>query len=200
MSSSRIVLHTTGLNYSSNIYHLQIPLGGSKNFIVHQFVCEDPSRTLVKEMFVSCANVTIAHDYLQCVEFFTLLECLVKKNPIQHDNQFFKEVKKTENGRTMTSLQCLFDPKKYIGPAEARVMTQIYNESKIGLSFRSLLIGNETHCIKLEMQRDEMWSKIFKPNGMDEVIETVKKNGVLASDLKLISKAPQNNHDDANNL
>lgn len=167
---------------------VEIPLGGQNDFVLYQTLLHEREKSYVKDVYLKYESQLVTENYPQTVEFFTLLDALVKKTPVHKENKFFIQVQKTEKNKTITSLQCLIDKHRYIEPSEAKTMLQLYNESKIGLSFRLVLIGKKVFNTTVELDVVQGASKIPASGNIEDVVKTILEgNGMVYDNTPYIS-------------
>ncbi len=143
-------------NLEANISVQEIKLGGKDDFVLYQFIMDFKNKPYIKDVFVKFKGNLIAKNYRAVLEFFSMLDSFIKKGLVKGDeNKFFKCVEKKEDNTVRKSLQCVFDKKIYIGMAEAKTMLQFYNESKIGYSFRTVLISDKIFSLTTQLEIDK---------------------------------------------
>ena len=153
-------------NLEANISVQEIKLGGKDDFVLYQFIMDFKNKPYIKDVFVKFKGNLIAKNYRAVLEFFSMLDSFIKKGLIKGDeNKFFKCVEKKEDNTVRKSLQCVFDKKIYIGMAEAKTMLQFYNESKIGYSFRTVLISDKIFSLATQLEIDK--KDIYLPSEND---------------------------------
>jgi hypothetical protein len=118
-------------------------LGPNKDFGLFYTIMNSPRREYVKDVFLKFNGAVIAKDYLQTIEFFSFLEMFTKKGLISgHKNDYFIAREQTKKGKTYLSLECKFTDKKYfIDLPDTKAMLNIYNQTRIGRSFTTVLIS-----------------------------------------------------------
>ncbi|WP_457746653.1 hypothetical protein [Sulfurimonas sp.] len=155
-------------NLEADISVQEIALGGTDDFMLYQFIMDSKSKSYIKDIFVKFKGKLIAKNYRDTLELFSMLDSFIKKGLVKGaENKFFKCVEKKEENQVRKSLQCVFNKKRYISMAEAKTMVQFYNESKIGYSFRTVLISD----------------KVFS---LTTTLEVEKKNVTLPSENDLL--------------
>ena len=143
-------------NLEANISVQEIKLGGKDNFVLYQFIMDSDNKSYIKDVFVKFKGNLVAKNYREAVEFFSILDSFIKKGLVKGDeNKFFKCVEKKEDKQIKKSLQCIFNKTTYIGMAEAKTMIQFYNESKIGYSFRTVLISDKIFSLTTQLKIDQ---------------------------------------------
>lgn len=146
-------------NLKANISVQEIGLGGDDDFVLYQFIMDSNGKSYIKDVFVKYKGKLIVKNYRETVEFFSMLDSFIKKGLVRGDkNKFLKCVEKTEDNQTRKSLQCVFDKKRYLSMANAKTMMQFYNESKIGYSFRTVLISDKIFSLTttLEVEKNNV--------------------------------------------
>ena len=156
---------------TENVSIVKISLGQESDFALYQLIVEYARKSYVKDVFVKYKDETIAMDYPATLEFFSILDSLVKKGLTSGDeNVYFEYKQKSEKNNTIIrSLRFKHDPTLYISPATAKTMCQFYNESKVGLSFRAVL-KSET-VLSFEAELETISAKAYFPS--DKSLETV---------------------------
>lgn len=154
-----------------NISVVPIPLGKESDFTLMQLIFDYKGKSYVKDVFVKYKEEAVALNYPETLEFFSILDSLVKKGLTANDeNYFFSYSQKNEKHNTVTrSLRFKHDPKVYISPATAKTMCQFYNESKIGLSFRTVLKNRTVFSFETELEITS--EKAYFPT--DESLENI---------------------------
>ena len=81
---------------TQNVSIKKIGLGKESSFTLFQLIVEYSGRLYVKDVFVQYEGETIAANYPESVEFFSILDSLVKKGLAPGDeNAFFKYAQKS---------------------------------------------------------------------------------------------------------
>jgi hypothetical protein len=156
----------TNIELKANISVQKIGLGGYDDFILYQFIMDTNGKSYVKDVFVKYRGNLVVKNYGEAVEFFSIIDSFVKKGLVKGDeNKFFKCVEKKEDNHIRKSLQCTFDNKKYISVSEAKTMIQFYNESKIGYSFRTVLISDKVFSLTTTLEVEQ--KKVNLPSEND---------------------------------
>ena len=166
---------------TQNVSIKKIGLGKESDFALFQLIVDYSNKSYVKDVFVQYKDETIAANYRESVEFFSILDSLVKKGLAPGDeNGFFKYAQKsTKSNQLFRSLQLKHDLKVYISPATAKTMCQFYNESKIGLSFRTVLMSETVFSIETTLSTTRQDAKFPSDEDLEDVIEEVMKdNGI----------------------
>lgn len=115
-------------------------LGEENDFSLHHILLKDEKYIEIKTMFILYNNTMVTKNYTSTLEFFSILEALIKKNLMTGDeNRFFSFRQQKIERDTIRSLQFKYDKQVYISTFQAMSMCQIFYESKTGLSTKSAL-------------------------------------------------------------
>jgi len=168
----------------------EFKLGKESCFTLYQFIVHYNGKDFVKDVFVKYKNEVIAVNYPETLEFFSILDSLVKKGLGEGDeNYFFSYRKRTEKNNTIKSLQLKKDTNVYISSATAKTMCQFYNESKIGLSFKNILKSKKVFSIDTNLSSSATESYFPNDASLDKLINSIlDDNGVEYDNSSYYSK------------
>ncbi|WP_373033595.1 hypothetical protein [Sulfurovum sp.] len=132
-------MHNEGATYGE-VYLKTYSLGAENYFNLHQIFMIKENYTEIKTMFIMHNNCLVTQNYMETLEFFSMLEALIKKNLITGDENRYLSYRQQKNDRDIIkSLQLKCDKSIYISAFQAMSMCQIFYESKAGLSTRVAL-------------------------------------------------------------
>lgn len=166
-------------------------LGRESDFSLYQFLVTYSDKDYVKDVFVKYKDEVVAKNYPETLEFFSILDSLVKKGLNEGDkNPFFTYKQKTEKGNSITrSLQFNNVPTIYISPSSAKTMCQFYNESKIGLSFKTVLKSDVIFSIDVELKTTSKKADFSSEDELNKVINSLlDKNGIEYNNTNYYSR------------
>jgi len=153
-------------------------LGIESDFSLFQFIISTKQGTHVKDVFVKFRGEVVAQNANETLEFFAILDSLVKKGLSEgNKNHFFIYSQKKEKDNTITrSLEFNLAPKIYISPVTAKTMCRFYNESKNGLSYKNAYKSKVHFSIDTEMKTTSQKADFLSDNELDEMINEVLEN------------------------
>lgn len=155
------------------LYSKTFSLGDENDFSLHQILSKDNSYIEIQSMFIMYKNRLITKNYTSTLEFISMLDALTKKNLSSGDeNRFFVCRQQKKDNETVRSLQFKYDKQVYIKPFQAMCMSQIFYESKTGLSTKTALISDTVIFLPTNKypwrENDSYGTFDFKISKMDE--------------------------------
>lgn len=175
----------------TNIRVDETKLGIESDFSLFQMLVSTRKGTYIKDVFVKFKGEVVAKNYGETLEFFSILDSLIKKGLSEGEKTYFFTYKqKTEKNNSITrSLQFNKEPTVYISFATAKIMCQFYNESKIGFSYRMVLKSDVVFSIDATLKTTSEKADFPSDEELDKIINSLlEDNGVKFDNTNYYSK------------